>query len=100
MVTENRSEIVLFPQRCDTNDKLKGYVVRMVEIRNNKLVLNVRMWVLVCIIQPWGLFYTLHFLVYSIEGMFMLLSFLACHFICQLCFINCVTVNRGVIVMG
>lgn len=59
---------MLFPQRCDTNDKLKGYVVKMVEIGNSKLVLQVRMWVLLFIIQPWGLFCTLHFLVYILDG--------------------------------
>ena len=64
---ENRSEIVLFPQRCDTNEKLKGYVVKMVAIRNSKLVLQVKMWVLLHTIQPCGLFYTLHFLVYILD---------------------------------
>jgi hypothetical protein len=90
---ENRSEIVLFPQRCDTNEKLKGYVVKMVAIRNSKLVLQVKMWVLLHTIQPWGLFYILYIFwyIFSIEGMFMMSSFLACLFVCHLCFINYVT---------
>ena len=34
--------IVLFPQRCYKNDKLKGYGVKIVKIRNSKLCFQMR----------------------------------------------------------
>ena len=34
--------IVLFPQRCYKNDKLKGYGVKIVKIRNNKVCFQMR----------------------------------------------------------